>query len=73
MVDDIVSQIEKMKPRTTDKAFLEFVEKMEKINIDLTTLGKVQADANPRELSNLEKKLPTLINIDWHKIVSTED
>ena len=28
VVDDIVSQIEKIKPITTDKAFLEFVEKM---------------------------------------------
>ena len=65
VVDDIVGQIEKMKPITTDKAFLEFVEKMEKINVDLTTLGKIQAVANPRELSNLEKKLPTLININW--------
>ena len=73
VVDDIVSQIEKRKPITTDKAFLEFVEKMEKIIIDLTTFGKIQAVANPRELSNLEKKLPTLFNIDWHKIVSTEN
>ena len=45
VVDDVVSQIEKIKPITTDKAFVEFVEILEKIKIDLTTLGKIQAVA----------------------------
>ena len=33
VVQDIVSQIEKMKIITTDKGFIEFVEKLEKIKL----------------------------------------
>ena len=73
IVDDVVGQLSKMRPITTDKAFLDFVEKLEKIHLDLTTMKRVSAVANPTILSDLESKLPTLINIDWHKIVGEEN
>ena len=36
-------------------------------------MKRVSAVANPTILSDLESKLPTLINIDWHKIVGEEN
>ena len=37
VIINIISQIEKMKNITTDKGFIEFVEQLEKINLDLET------------------------------------
>ena len=38
VVEDVVNQIEKMKPVTTNKGFIEFVEKLERFKLDLETL-----------------------------------
>ena len=73
IVDDVVGQLSKINPVTTDKSFLDFVEILEKIHFDLTTLNKISAVANPTILSDLESKLPTLINIHWHKVIEAED
>jgi hypothetical protein len=73
VIDDIVSQMEKMKTITTDKGFVEFVEKLEKIKLDLETLKIIGEIANSTVIGKLESKLPTLINIDWSKIVTEEE
>ena len=36
-------------------------------------MNRISAVANPTILSDLESKLPTLINIDWHKVIEAED
>ena len=46
-----------MKTAATDKAFIEFVEALEKIVRDLTTLGHVSEIANTSVLSKLEARL----------------
>ena len=73
VIDDIVSQMEKLKAITTDKGFVEFVEKLEKIKLDLETLEIIGEIANSTVIGKLESKLPTLISIDWSKIVTDEE
>ena len=46
VVKDITSQIEKFKVVTTDKSFVEFVEKLEKIKLDLETLNQLEEIGN---------------------------
>ena len=73
VIDDIVSQMEKLKAITTDKGFVEFVEKLEKIKLDLETLEIIGEIANSTVIGKLESKLPTLISIDWSKVVTEEE
>ena len=72
VIDDIVVQIEKMKPVTTDKGFIEFVEKLEKIQMDLDSLDKLEEIANSTIIGKLEEKLPLLICIKWTEKVTDE-
>ena len=46
VVDDVVAQIERIKPIINDKTFLDFVEKLEKIQRDLKALDLVEEIAN---------------------------
>ena len=72
VVIDIISQIEKMKGITTDKGFIEFVEQLEKIKLDLETLGQISEIANAGYISKIEAKLPIAISTDWWNIVTSE-
>ena len=73
VVDDVVSQIKKLKVVTTDRGFVEYVEKLEKIQRDLIALNIIEEIANSTVLGELESKLPTLIRIDWSKVVTEEE
>ena len=73
VVRDIISQIEKLKPISTDKGFIEFVEQLEKVKLDLETLGQISEIANAGYIGKIEDKLPQLISIDWWKIVVDEE
>ena len=71
IVDRTVGEIERMRTPATDKAFIEFVEALEKIVRDLTTLEQLSEVANTAVLSKLESKLPSQINHDWtQKVIS---
>ena len=65
IIDITVGEIERMKTATTDKGFIDFVEALEKIERDLTTLDQLAEIANTSVLSKLESKLPSQINHDW--------
>ena len=52
VVNDITSQIDKFKMVTTDKGFVEFVEKLERIKLDLESLGQLIEIGNA---SNIKK------------------
>ena len=72
VVKDITSQIEKFKVVTTDKSFVEFVEKLEKIKLDLETLNQLEEIGNAGYIGKIESKLPLCISTDWFKIVIDE-
>ena len=62
VVRDIISQIEKLKPISTDKGFIEFVEQLEKVKLELETLGQISEIANAGSIGKIEDKLPQLIS-----------
>ena len=73
VVQDILSQLEKVKSVTTDKMFIEFVEKLQKAKLDLDSLKMTSEIANASIMGKIEEKLPMSINTDWCKIVQKED
>ena len=64
VIRDIISQIEKTKNISTDKAFIEFVEQLEKIKLDLETLDQILEVANSGYISKIEARLPFCISTD---------
>ena len=65
IIDQTVNEIEKMKIATSDRGFIEFVDSLEKIHRDLSTLNQLPEIANTSVLSKLECKLPAQISHDW--------
>ena len=73
IIDQTVGEIERMKTPTSDKAFIDFVDSLGKIERDLTTLGQIAEIANTTMLTKLEAKLPAQINHDWTEKVINKD
>ena len=69
VIQDIVSQLDKMKPITSDRMFIEFVEKLQKIKLDLDSLNQTNEVANASCMGKIEDKLPLAIGTDWWKEV----
>ena len=72
IVDQTVTEIERMKTPATDKMFIEFVDSLEKIQRDLVTLGQLPEIANTSMLSKLEARLPSQVSHDWTERVVKE-
>ena len=72
IVDSIVSEIEKLKIVTTDKMFIDYVEKVERIKRDAETVNLIEEIANSAMISKLESKLPALIYQYWTDLVIKE-
>ena len=69
IVDSIITDIDKLKVVTTDKMFIEYVERLERINRDVVTVKIVDEIANATVISKLESKLPIIIYKDWSDLV----
>ena len=72
IVDETVAEMERMKPVTNDQDFVIFVEKIDKIQRDLSELKMENEIQNSTVLSKLEQKLPFLVRRDWIIKVSDE-
>ena len=57
----------------SDKAFVEFVEKIEKIHRDLKTVDMLREVVNASNISKLESKLPTVVSQRWIVTVVKDD
>ena len=73
IVDNVVDEIEKLKLVTSDKYFVEFVERLERIDRDLSTMKLKEEIANTTILGKLESKLPPVIKKDWIDMVIDKD
>ena len=73
IVDSVVSEMERIKPVNSDKAFVEFVEKIEKMHRDLKTVDMLREIVNASNISKLESKLPTVVSQEWTMTVINED
>merc|ERR1712105_528966 len=72
ILDQVTNKIDKMKIATTDKAFVEQAESLEKIVRDLTSLGQLSEIANTMVMNKVQSKLPAQINHDWTQKVFVE-
>ena len=72
VVDQTVGELEKMRIPASDKAFVELVDSLERIERDLASLNQLGEIANTSILSKLEAKLPSRINQIWTKKVVEE-
>lgn len=75
-IGDVIIQLKKMtqmKVVDTDEGFVEYVEKLEEIQKDLSALNIIGEIANKATIDKLESKLPTLTHIDWSKEVTEEE
>ena len=68
----MVSEIEKIKLVNSDKAFVEFVEKIEKIHRDLKAVDMLGEGGNATNISKLESKLPSVVSQRWTETVVKE-
>ena len=73
IVDEIVSQIRGMKPVTTDRMFIEFVETIDRIHRDLVELDMEAEIATTNMVTEIERKLPNSIRIKWSDEFMEED
>ena len=58
MINNIIGQLEKMKVVTNDKMFVDFVDKLQKMRLDLDSLKQAGEIANAASMGNIEKRLP---------------
>ena len=61
--------MEKLKIVTTDKMFIDFVEKLLKMKLDLESLKQIGEMANATCMGKIDKKLPLSVSTDWWKMV----
>ena len=72
VVKSVTMEIDKMKAVTSDANFVEFVEKLEKVRRDLESVDYLEDLTTASTISKIEEKLPSLVKIDWKKIVIKE-
>ena len=73
IIDETIAEMERIKPVTNDQDFIIFVDKIDRINRDLSELKMEGEIQNSTVLSKLEQKLPFLVRRDWIVKVSGED
>ena len=61
----VVGELSRMKPVTTDKLFVEFVDKVEKICRDLESVNMKKDLMNARMISDIVNKRPPVIAQKW--------
>ena len=66
VVNDIIGQIKKFKPITSNKSFLDFIEKLEIKQQDWESFEKM---ADSLAISKIDTKLPDNVSEYWDKIV----
>ena len=76
MVDSVVTEIDKLKPvsgEKADKLFVELVEKLEKVERDLRSENLLNEIMNGAIIGKLESKLPVVIKNKWAELNIEED
>ena len=62
-----------MNKLTTDDEFIKFVDHLDKLKRDLSQLGLLPDVANTTVISEIETKLPIMVQRDWIKLASAKD
>ena len=72
IIDECTAEIKKTKKLTTDHDFIKFVEQLDKLKRDLSQLNLLSDIANTTVISEIEKKLPDIVQRDWIKLASSK-
>ena len=72
LVEAVNAEIEKLKILNTDKIFIDLVEKLEKIKIDMEAVDKIEEISNTNTITMIEAKLPSTVKQDWIKEIIRE-
>ena len=73
IVDECTAEIKRMKKLTNDADFIKFVNHLDKLKRDLSQLNLLSDVANTTVISEIETKLPTLVQRDWIKLASSKE
>ena len=68
VINNIIGQLEKMKIVTNDKMLLDFVEKLQKMKLDLDSLRQTSEIANVACMGKIEERLLSSVSTDWWKM-----
>ena len=73
IVDECTAELKHMKKLHNDSEFIKFVNHLDKMKRDLSHLGLLADVANTTVISEIESKLPNMVQRDWIKLVSSKD
>ena len=69
VINNIIGQLEILNVVTTDKILIDFVEKLQKMKLDLESLKQTGEIANTACMGKIEERLPLSVSTDWWKLV----
>ena len=69
---NVLADLRKIKAISSDKGFVEFVEKVQRAERNMKAIGLLNQLSNAAILNELENKLPHVFYIDWGKKVEAE-
>ena len=72
VIGNVLADLRKIKTITTDKGFVEFVEKVQRAERNLKGIGLSDQLSNAAILNELENKLPHIFYMDWGKKVEAD-
>ena len=73
IIDECTAELKRMNKLNSDSDFIKFVDHLDKLKRDLNQLGLLSDVANTTVISEIETKLPTLVQRDWIKLASSKD
>ena len=73
IVDECTAELKCMDKITSDSQFIEFVNHLDKVKCDLSQLGLLAEIANTTVISEIESKLPSMVQRDWIKLASSKE
>lgn len=72
VVNDIINQIKKFKNVTSGKSFVDFMEKLEIIQLDHESFGHIKEMANSLAIGKMDTRFPDDFRKDWYQIAMKE-
>ena len=64
VINDIIGQLEKMKVVTNNKMFIDFVEMLHKMKLDLDSLKQTSKIVNAACMGKIDERLPLSVSTD---------
>ena len=73
IIDECTAELKRMHKINSDSEFIKFVDHLDKLKRDLNQLGLLSDIANTTVISEIETKLPPMVQRDWIKLASAKE